>query len=205
MRHYLSILVCFASAQTIKSEEGHRMFRLEKRIAAVQAVVNALKEKREGLLEKYSPEYREVVAVDSSLAELNAIIAKLEAARRELSKKPLTIALPSNEVALLKMLLLQNERIIELLEGLENGAYDVKQLVSVDEKQIKNPEEHRFGPGNTGNPSRLRPECGRIFTDSDCRDIWPGRHAGLPADCFRIGRRRRCSAGPARGRISHRR
>ena len=96
------------------------MFRLEKRIAAVQAVVNALKEKREGLLEKYSPEYREVVAVDDSLAEFNAAIAKLEAARRELSKKPLTIALPSNEVALLKMLLLQNERIIELLEGLSS-------------------------------------------------------------------------------------
>ena len=58
------------------------------------------------------------MALDSILADYNATIAKLETARRELSKKPLTLALPPNEITLLKILVPQNERIIELLEDL---------------------------------------------------------------------------------------
>jgi capsular exopolysaccharide synthesis family protein len=70
--------------QDARSQNLKRQADLEKRIDEIDNKINAAKEKRETLLVRYTPEYKEVTAVNAQIAELEAQKVKIN---QEVSEK----------------------------------------------------------------------------------------------------------------------
>ena len=123
MKKYLVLvfalfLASVSQAQTVKTTEGKRLAELEKEIAAISAERDAASNNLAELLVKYSTEHIKVKELKAQLEKLNETLLPLELERKGLLKKQLVTNLPNNNIELLKMIVIQNERIIELLENL---------------------------------------------------------------------------------------
>lgn len=70
--------------QDARSQNLKRQADLEKRIDDIDNKINAAKEKRETLLVRYTPEYKEVIAINAQIAELEAQKVKIN---QEVSEK----------------------------------------------------------------------------------------------------------------------
>lgn len=66
----LSVAGDYKALQDARSQNLKRQADFEKQIEDIDRKINDAKEKREGLLAKYTPEYREVKTVDAQIAEL---------------------------------------------------------------------------------------------------------------------------------------
>lgn len=115
---FVLFLASVSQAQTIKTTEGKRLAELEKQIAAISAERDAASKNAAELLVKYSADYFKVKELKTKIDKLNEVLLPLELERKELIKKKLIANLPNNQIELLKMIVIQNERIIELLENL---------------------------------------------------------------------------------------
>lgn len=80
----LSVVGDNKAIQDARSQNIKRAADLEKRIEDLDRKLNEAKEKRETLLVKYTPEYKEVVAVDAQIKELDAQKIRVN---REVSEK----------------------------------------------------------------------------------------------------------------------
>ncbi len=68
----LSVVGDNKAIQDARSQNLKRQADFEKRIEDIDRKINEAKEKRESLLAKYTPEYRDVVAIDSQIRELES-------------------------------------------------------------------------------------------------------------------------------------
>jgi len=68
----LSVVGDNKAIQDARSQNLKRQADFEKRIEDIDRKINEAKEKRESLLAKYTPEYREVLAIDSQIKELES-------------------------------------------------------------------------------------------------------------------------------------
>ena len=108
-----------ANAQIIKTDDGRRIRDFEISIQSVQSKIDDASKRLEELSIKYSPEYRGVIAIKELITELQQQKASLEAAKTTfIATHVLTKHLPNTNVELLKVIAVQNERIIDLLEQL---------------------------------------------------------------------------------------
>ncbi len=80
----LSVVGDNKAIQDARSQNLRRKADLEKRIEDLDKKINEAKEAREGLLVKYTPEYRDVVAKDAQIKELESQKAQVD---REVSDK----------------------------------------------------------------------------------------------------------------------
>lgn len=118
----LSVLfVGFASAQTIKTVEARQLEDVDTRIKQTQKEADQTAALLETATNKYSDEYREqfpaLVKIKNDLKVLNERLTSLFAERKRLAEKKLTMPLPNNQIELLKILILQNERLLDLLNN----------------------------------------------------------------------------------------
>ena len=117
----LVFVVCLSlatHAQSIKTEDGRRVAAIDEKISAVQSKIDEAQKKIDELLVRYTPEYKEIVAIKAVIADLQQAVLKLETEKKVLATKELVRKLPNTDVELLKVIVLQNERIITLLEEL---------------------------------------------------------------------------------------
>lgn len=105
-------------AQTVKTEAARRIGDIDTQIAALELRISQAAEQRKTLLEKYTAEYKDVVAVEVQLTIYRAQVAALEAEKKLLARKEFVRTLPNTNIELLKIIAMQNERIIDLLETL---------------------------------------------------------------------------------------
>ena len=107
-----------AGAQTIKTTDGKKLDEVKKQIENTQTKLSEIEEERKKLLITYSSEYPKVKQLNAQIDVLKGVLAGLIQTRNELERKVLVKTLPNNNVELLKIIIEQNERIIELLEKL---------------------------------------------------------------------------------------
>ncbi len=122
----LVIVFCFCvvgHSQIIKTEAGRRLTVVETKIAILQAEIDQKTQRRQELLVMFTTEHLSVKKVDAELAELNDTLRKLESEKKELKDKGQLIKLPNTNVELLKVIALQNEQIIELLQQLARQSH----------------------------------------------------------------------------------
>ena len=111
----------FTSAQTIKTVEARQLEDIDTRIKQTQKEADQTATLLEAVTKKYSDEYREtvpaLVKIKNEYKVLNERLTSLFAERKRLAEKKLTMALPNNQIDLLKILILQNERLLDLLNN----------------------------------------------------------------------------------------
>lgn len=120
MKIFLSIILLLlagtVSAQTLKTEAGKRLKEIEPLIVQSETQIKAKEVALKGLLAKYSSEYFEVKATEAEISKLNEILLSLQSEKKQLLAQKLIKDLPNNQIELLKLIIIQNEKIIELLE-----------------------------------------------------------------------------------------
>lgn len=118
---FLIVLTNITSAQTIKTFAGEQVQILDERIAEIQQTITDKKDRRRSLEKRYSSEYIEVKQINSEIEKLEISLQNITEERENLSKQKLTKPLPNNQIELLKIIIQQNQRIIELLEKQSSG------------------------------------------------------------------------------------
>ncbi|MCU0240524.1 MAG: hypothetical protein MUC29_13875 [Pyrinomonadaceae bacterium] len=122
----LSLVFLFtfvASAQSIKTDEARQLKKLEKTIRIYEIQFESAKNE---LDRKSSREYSGVYSesdrqsVRNTISEYEKKLAELYLQRKQLLAKQMTRTLPNTQIELLKLLILQNEKIIDLLEEKSN-------------------------------------------------------------------------------------
>lgn len=116
------IVVCVCifniSGQTIRTEDGKQFDRLNAEIAQTEALLDQTEEIKAKLLTRYTPEKREIRRIESEIKQIRAELADLYAKRETFNDKQLEKPLPDNRTELLKIIIIQNREIIELLRSL---------------------------------------------------------------------------------------
>ena len=107
-----------AYGQTIKTDAGRRVAGIDTEIAVLQSQIAKASDARQRLLATYSSTYPPAVAVEAQLVELRQAMRALETEKKSWANKKPARPLPNTNVELLRILALQNERIIDLLEKL---------------------------------------------------------------------------------------
>lgn len=112
---FVFVFVGGINAQDLKTDEGKRLKEVESRIFKIPVEMREIEAEISKLLVNFRPEYIEVVKRKVELAKLNEILIGLNLERKELLTKQLVKTLPNNDTALLKLIVMQNEKIIDLL------------------------------------------------------------------------------------------
>jgi len=105
-----------ASAQSIKTDEARKLKQVEALIIKTETALKEADESLKKLQVSYSEEYPKIKQIKLEIAALDEALVKLYAERKELQSKQMVRNLPNNQIELLKILIQQNERIIDLLE-----------------------------------------------------------------------------------------
>lgn len=117
---FLFFIVNLVSGQTLKTDEGRRLKIVERQVVILESELSNKNAELKVLLKKYSPDYFGVHAVKESIEIIEKSLASYYAEKKELLTKKLVVTLPNTQTELLKILILQNEKIIELLEKQQN-------------------------------------------------------------------------------------
>jgi len=105
-------------AQSVKTDEVRQLTELSKEITIAEKQVIDVGAEIAALLIQFTPEYSGVVSKKERLKELNGVLAALKSEKDALLRQAQIKALPTTAPALLKLIVMQNERIIDLLERL---------------------------------------------------------------------------------------
>ncbi|MBX7170145.1 MAG: hypothetical protein K1X72_04255 [Pyrinomonadaceae bacterium] len=109
------VLVSFASAQSIKTEEARQLKKVERLIKNQESLLEfENKELKRMSSDIYSESQRDQIRKNISSYEKN--LATLYEQRKMLLTKEMSRTLPNTQIELLKIIILQNEKIIDLLE-----------------------------------------------------------------------------------------
>jgi hypothetical protein len=111
-------LFTVTNAQTVKTEPARRLAVVESEINSIQSQIENVSKVLERSKVRYTEQHPDVRAAEAVLAELHVSLLKLETERKKLNIKELVRSLPKTDVELLKVIVLQNERILDLLEQL---------------------------------------------------------------------------------------
>lgn len=114
---FFAFCIC-VSGQTVKTEASRKIVDIDVEIARLQFQISEVKENRDKLLVRYTSDYKDVRVLDAQLSELQTQLLALETEKKTLATKELAQKLPNSQIELLKVIALQNERIIALLEQL---------------------------------------------------------------------------------------
>lgn len=116
------LLLIFAFAVCVcgqvKTETGKRLDEVDKQIKSLESRVSETEKEITVLQEKYSDDYVGIKNKRFELSKLQSNLLSLQTERKSLLQTKLTTSLPNNQVELLKMIVTQNEKIIELLQSL---------------------------------------------------------------------------------------
>ena len=116
---FCSCLVLFTAANgQLKTEAGKRFDLVENSIKNTQLVIDDTSKSLDEARTKYPPEHPLVMMLQKKLTELRQTLVTLETEKKGLLTKELVKTLPNSQVELLKMIILQNDKIIGLLEQL---------------------------------------------------------------------------------------
>jgi septal ring factor EnvC (AmiA/AmiB activator) len=113
------VLFTAANGQTIKTDAGKQLDVVENRIKYYQREIDETSKSLDEAKTKLSPEHPFVMALQKNLTELRQTLVTQETEKKGLLTQELVKTLPNSQVELLKMIILQNEKIIGLLEQLE--------------------------------------------------------------------------------------
>ena len=113
---FIFFLSIAAHAQTIKTEAGRRMSAIEIETTTVQSRIDKITNLIKKLGIEFTSESPEIIEAKEVLAEWQKLLLKLESEKKSLATKEFIKRLPNTNVELLKVIALQNERIIDLLE-----------------------------------------------------------------------------------------
>lgn len=106
----------FLQAQTIMTPEARRLSDVELRIKSFKFSI-ALTEKDIARWSKvYNVDSEQIADSKATLIELQSLLAAAEAEKKELSQKEQKRNIPTTAIELQKIIVLQNERITDLLE-----------------------------------------------------------------------------------------
>lgn len=127
----LILMILFLSlaalAQSTQTDDIKKLSEVEKQIAQTQTEIKETEKQRTWLLMKFTAESPNVKQVEADLVLLKKILVDLEFEKTELlSKIPKSElskidTLPNDNTELLKIIIRQNQRIIELLEKLTSS------------------------------------------------------------------------------------
>jgi len=111
------IFAGFALGQSIKTDEAKRLEIVENLIADAETTLEESNKALEKLRGTYSSEYPKVKEYETKIKGLKENLGRLYEERKKLLTKQMIRNLPNNQIELLKIIIQQNERIIELLES----------------------------------------------------------------------------------------
>ncbi|HRH40386.1 MAG TPA: hypothetical protein PKY82_01990 [Pyrinomonadaceae bacterium] len=116
------IFVGFSSAQTIKTDEARQLKRLEKQISYYEGLLDSAKDRLSRMNSDVSSTYTEADKnnVKEQISSLEKNLGTYYQERKTLLTKEMTRTLPNTQIELLKLIILQNEKIIDLLEEKKN-------------------------------------------------------------------------------------
>lgn len=109
---------CVSASAQIPNKNAVRLKTVEKLIAQIE---NLIKNEEDGmtvLLVKYNADSPEIKTKQNRINSLQKNLAHLEIEKKKLLDSKLTDTLSNNQIELLKILIVQNSRIIDLLEKL---------------------------------------------------------------------------------------
>ena len=106
------------NAQIVKTPAARELAHTETLITSMQKEVVEAQKLHDELLQKYSPEYVRVKQLEERLVGLNQMKSVIEERRKVLRTQPLKVAIPTTDQGLLRILVMQNEQVIDLLERL---------------------------------------------------------------------------------------
>ncbi len=107
--------VSLAPAQTIKTSDARKLEDVETSIIQTQKQIDEVTSALNAVLVKYTEDRPEVKKIRDRVERLNEHLTTLNVERVRLMAQKLTMPLPTNQIELLKILILQNERILDLL------------------------------------------------------------------------------------------
>lgn len=113
----LILSVC-VKAQTTPDEIRQRLKDIDVEVSKLENEIKAAKSDLSKLLVKYTNEYSEVKKLQNDVKALENRLIELNFEKKNLMQKEFIRMLPNNEIQLLKMIVIQNQKIIELLENI---------------------------------------------------------------------------------------
>ena len=117
---FVLMMAAIIQAQ-IKTTDGKRLEEVEKQIVATEERIKLVEAQLTELRKRYNDEWKDNQTVIAELNTLNGVLLKLNLEKKQLLNKQFVKTLPNNQIELLKMIVIQNERIIELLEKLNEN------------------------------------------------------------------------------------
>ena len=105
------------SAQSTKPDDKIKM--LDVSINQIKSEINQETDKKNNLLKQYQSRHPDVVEIDSKIDSLRFQLASLEKQKNDLLLAEWLKNLPNNQIELLKIIITQNAKIIDLLEKLQ--------------------------------------------------------------------------------------
>lgn len=116
----LSVFCLYANAQTKKPDDEQRLKTVEAEIIQLEQEIKLVSADLSALLVKYTREYPAARKIQSELTTLEEKLFALNLEKKNLLQKEFARTLPNNDILLLKMIVIQNEKIIELLKKMVN-------------------------------------------------------------------------------------
>ena len=112
---FICLFSAFSFAQTIKTPDARRLEAVEIEIAKTQKQFDVADKKLRELLVIYTEDHPTVKSQKDVVAAITAKLTPLTVARTNLLLKSLKTELPNTQIELMKILIMQNERILDLL------------------------------------------------------------------------------------------
>ena len=108
-----------ASAQSVKTDDGKHLKEVESLIIQTEKQIKEKDIYLSDLLVKFTSDFIRVKEVRSEISKLNEQLTSLNLEKKELISKQLIKTLPNSQIELLKIIIVQNDKIIDLLEKLQ--------------------------------------------------------------------------------------
>lgn len=109
-------LTALATNAQVKTSDAKRLETVEAQIIKLESERQTTQIKLDQLRTRYNDDWKENQALIAQIAKIDESLVPLYLEKKALLKKELIKKLPNNDTELLKMIIIQNERIIELLE-----------------------------------------------------------------------------------------
>lgn len=105
----------------MKNDAARQLDEMNEKIRVAEEVVKIAEDDLTALREKYSDEYAKVKEGQDRLTKLRESLGQLYVIRERLEKQILVENIPNNQTELLRILVRQNEEIIELLRAIKRN------------------------------------------------------------------------------------
>ena len=115
MKIIVGLFFVFVFAVSVIAQNAASPQSLNSQISDLEKQISEKNNERGKLLQRYSSEYPDVKTVDSSIIKLKQKLSALYLTKKAVLDKKFADELPNNDVILLKMIVIQNKQILEIL------------------------------------------------------------------------------------------